>query len=131
MFLTRDEEDSGSPLEVARRDLIAAGTWADVELDFFLLHLDMTCAILNRLEVRRSGGDLGIERFPFQRNAPQLGIHLSNLLGAILQNQQLLQLDLHARTLGARGVGVNRHSVIRPRTMQELIPPNPNELLRT
>jgi glutamate carboxypeptidase len=33
VFLTGDEEDSG-PLEIARRDLIAAGKWADVALDF-------------------------------------------------------------------------------------------------
>ena len=33
VFLTGDEEDSG-PVEVSRRDLIAAGKWADVALDF-------------------------------------------------------------------------------------------------
>ena len=33
VFLTGDEEDAG-PLEFARRDLIAAGKWADVALDF-------------------------------------------------------------------------------------------------
>ena len=31
---TGDEEKTGSPLEVARRDLIAAGKWADVALGF-------------------------------------------------------------------------------------------------
>ena len=34
VFLTGDEEDSGTPLDVARRDLIAAGKAADVALDF-------------------------------------------------------------------------------------------------
>jgi glutamate carboxypeptidase len=34
VFLTGDEEDVGSPLELARRDLIAAGKQADVALDF-------------------------------------------------------------------------------------------------
>ena len=34
VFLTGDEEDSGTPLDVARRDLIAAGNAADVALDF-------------------------------------------------------------------------------------------------
>ena len=34
VFLTGDEEDSGNPIEVARRDLIAAGKAADVALDF-------------------------------------------------------------------------------------------------
>ena len=34
VFLTGDEEDSGQPLELARRDLIAAGKAADVALDF-------------------------------------------------------------------------------------------------
>ena len=34
VFLTGDEEDSGNPIEVARRDLIAAGKWADVALDY-------------------------------------------------------------------------------------------------
>lgn len=34
VVLTGDEEDVGSPLELARRDLIAAGKWADVALDF-------------------------------------------------------------------------------------------------
>ena len=40
VFLTGDEEDSGNPLEVARRDLIAAGKWADVALDFEGLVVD-------------------------------------------------------------------------------------------
>jgi glutamate carboxypeptidase len=34
VFLTGDEEDSGNPLEVARRDLVAAGKAANVALDF-------------------------------------------------------------------------------------------------
>jgi glutamate carboxypeptidase len=34
VFLTGDEEDSGNPIVVARRDLIAAGKAADVALDF-------------------------------------------------------------------------------------------------
>lgn len=34
IVLTGDEEDSGSPIEVARRDLVAAGKRADVALDF-------------------------------------------------------------------------------------------------
>jgi glutamate carboxypeptidase len=34
VVLTGDEEDSGSPIDVARRDLIAAGKRADVALDF-------------------------------------------------------------------------------------------------
>ena len=34
VFLTGDEEDAGDPIEIARRDLIAAGKWADVALDF-------------------------------------------------------------------------------------------------
>lgn len=34
IVLTGDEEDSGTPTEVARRDLIAAGRRADVALDF-------------------------------------------------------------------------------------------------
>ena len=33
VFLTGDEEDAG-PVEISRRDLIAAGKWADVALDF-------------------------------------------------------------------------------------------------
>ena len=33
VFLTGDEEDAG-PLEITRKDLIAAGKWADVALDF-------------------------------------------------------------------------------------------------
>ncbi|MBA3527594.1 MAG: M20/M25/M40 family metallo-hydrolase [Pseudomonadota bacterium] len=33
VFLTGDEEDAG-PLEISRRDLVAAGKWADVALDF-------------------------------------------------------------------------------------------------
>jgi glutamate carboxypeptidase len=32
--LTGDEEDAGRPLEISRGDLIAAGKWADVALDF-------------------------------------------------------------------------------------------------
>ena len=34
VFLTGDEEDSGSPIEIARGPLIEAGKWADVALDF-------------------------------------------------------------------------------------------------
>ena len=34
VFLTGDEEDSGSPLDIARRDLIMAGKAADAALDF-------------------------------------------------------------------------------------------------
>ena len=34
VFLTGDEEDAGNPIEVARRNLIAAGKAADVALDF-------------------------------------------------------------------------------------------------
>ena len=34
VVLTGDEEDTGNPIEVARRDLIAAGNWADVALDY-------------------------------------------------------------------------------------------------
>lgn len=34
VVLTGDEEDAGSPIEVAREPLIAAGKWADVALDF-------------------------------------------------------------------------------------------------
>jgi len=34
IVLTGDEEDTGSPIGIARRDLIAAGKWADVALDF-------------------------------------------------------------------------------------------------
>ncbi|HVF37104.1 MAG TPA: M20/M25/M40 family metallo-hydrolase, partial [Sphingomicrobium sp.] len=34
IVLTGDEEDTGSPITVARRDLIEAGKWADVALDY-------------------------------------------------------------------------------------------------
>jgi glutamate carboxypeptidase len=34
IFLSGDEEDAGSPIEIARRDLIAEGRKADVALDF-------------------------------------------------------------------------------------------------
>lgn len=34
VVLTGDEERIGSPLEIARRDLIAAGQWADVALEY-------------------------------------------------------------------------------------------------
>ena len=34
VVLTGDEEDSGSPIAVARRDLIEAGKWADIALDY-------------------------------------------------------------------------------------------------
>lgn len=34
IMLTGDEERTGKPLEVARRDLIAAGKWADVALEY-------------------------------------------------------------------------------------------------
>jgi glutamate carboxypeptidase len=34
VFLTGDEEDVGQPIEIARRDLVAAGKYSDVALDF-------------------------------------------------------------------------------------------------
>ena len=34
VVLTGDEERTGSPVEIARRDLIAAGDWADVALEY-------------------------------------------------------------------------------------------------
>ena len=40
VVLTGDEEDSGNPIEIARRDLIAEGKWADVALDFEGLVVD-------------------------------------------------------------------------------------------
>ncbi len=40
VFLTGDEEDSGNPIDIARRDLIAAGKWADVALDYEGLVVD-------------------------------------------------------------------------------------------
>nr|WP_294849760.1 M20/M25/M40 family metallo-hydrolase [uncultured Sphingomonas sp.] len=40
IVLTGDEEDSGSPLDVARQDLVAAGKRADVALDFEGLSVD-------------------------------------------------------------------------------------------
>ena len=40
IVLTGDEEDSGNPIELARRDLIAAGKRADVALDFEGLVVD-------------------------------------------------------------------------------------------
>jgi len=46
IILTGDEERTGSPLEVARRDLIAAGKWADVALEYENL-------------AREDGGDKG------------------------------------------------------------------------
>ena len=40
VFLTGDEEDAGSPITIARRDLIAEGRKADVALDFEDLAVD-------------------------------------------------------------------------------------------
>ncbi|MFN3945943.1 MAG: M20/M25/M40 family metallo-hydrolase [Allosphingosinicella sp.] len=40
VVLTGDEERPGSPIEVARRDLIEAGRWADVALDFENLSIE-------------------------------------------------------------------------------------------
>jgi glutamate carboxypeptidase len=41
VVLTGDEERPGSPIELARRDLVEAGRWADVALDFEnLIHSD-------------------------------------------------------------------------------------------
>jgi len=46
IVLTGDEERTGKPLEVARRDLVAAGKWADVALEYENL-------------ARDNGGDMG------------------------------------------------------------------------
>lgn len=40
VVLTGDEEKTGAPLDVARRDLIAAGKWADVALEYENLATD-------------------------------------------------------------------------------------------
>jgi glutamate carboxypeptidase len=40
VFLSGDEEDIGEPIEIARRDLVAAGKAADVALDFEGLSID-------------------------------------------------------------------------------------------
>lgn len=40
VVLTGDEERTGAPLELARRDLIAAGEWADVALEYESLIVD-------------------------------------------------------------------------------------------
>ena len=40
VVLTGDEEDSGNPIDVARRNLIAEGKWADVALDYEGLVVD-------------------------------------------------------------------------------------------
>ena len=57
VFLTGDEEDSGSPIEIARRDLIAAGKAADVALDFEgLIRLpDASGALVDMGSVSRRG----------------------------------------------------------------------------
>jgi hypothetical protein len=41
----------------------------------------------------------------------QLRVDLPDFLGAILQNEELLQLGLHARMLGVRAGGVNSGAV--------------------
>ena len=104
---------------------------ADIEFQLFLFHLDVTGTVLRRFEIGGGRGHLRIERLPLQRQAPQLGFDLPNFLSAILQNEQLLQFDLHARMLGARDGGVNHPVGTRPSTMQALIPPKPKELLNT
>ena len=48
IVLTGDEEDTGRPIEIARRDLIAAGKWADVALDFEGLSQSTTAATWDR-----------------------------------------------------------------------------------
>src|SRR6478735_4699060 len=40
VVLTGDAEDSGNPIEIARRDLIAEGKWADIALDYEGLVVD-------------------------------------------------------------------------------------------
>lgn len=42
VVLTGDEEKTGAPMDVARRDLIAAGKWADVALEYENLATDGT-----------------------------------------------------------------------------------------
>ena len=57
VFLTGDEEASGSPIEIARRDLLAAGKAADVALDFEgLIRLpDASGALVDMGSVSRRG----------------------------------------------------------------------------
>ena len=117
-------------LRLQPRDAFAAR--ADVELKIFLVDLELARALSSSASRVRGGrGHLVVERFALCGKRPELGFHLPDFLSAILQNKELLQLGLHARTLGARGE--RRQSVAgpRPSTMQALIPPKPNELLKT
>ena len=103
---------------------------ADIELQAFLVDLELARVLFQQLEMRGRRGHLVVERFALLRQRPEFRFHLPDFLSTILQNKELLQLGLHARTLGARASGVNQ-SRTRPRTTQELIPPKPKELFNT
>ena len=55
VVLTGDEEDNGNPIEVARRDLVAAGKRADVALDFEGLAEEGTARTSGSIARRSSG----------------------------------------------------------------------------
>lgn len=57
VFLTGDEEDAG-PLAISRRDLIAAGQWADVALDFEgLVQQDGAAGVIDMGSTARRSSD--------------------------------------------------------------------------
>ena len=76
VFLTGDEEDSGNPIELARRDLIAAGKAADIALDFEgLAQEDGANGPLDMGSIaRRSSGSwtltVTVQAGPFERHLP-------------------------------------------------------------
>ena len=80
---------------------------SDVELQSFAIHLDVTCALLDRFEIGYAGGELRLEILPLQGKSFCFGLDLSDLLLAILKDEQLLQFRLHARMLWAAHTAVN------------------------
>jgi hypothetical protein len=88
-------------LRLQPRDALVAG--ADIEFQLFLLHLDVTGTSFVASILAEAAATCDRAHFRSSGRLLNSSFDLPNFLSAILQNEQLLQLDLHARMLGATG----------------------------
>jgi len=71
------------------------GSGADVELEFFSIHFDPSCFLLEHLDSRHARCQLRFEAFLLQRHSFYLGLDLFDLLLSILKNEELFQFRMH------------------------------------
>ncbi len=106
-------------LRLQARD--AALPRADIELQFFAIDLELFRALLERFEADGGGDELRFKILALLRQYPDLGLDMTDTLIAILQNEQLFQLSLHARTLSAGAKCVNGALFLRERRNMDFL----------